>query len=197
MYRAASELVNRAVDSALNSIASDSCTHLLTTTLSANECTLDSAGQLLTTEMLNDEATWPLEQVISELSHAAQEQSSDLKWQQMTGTKSSSPDYSQECAKSRFLPGGAYSMSEAFQSGPETESYPQMPIGMTGELVRAEQHPWAGFSCEGAHARALTGESSTEGTQHDSTTTDGELEHWYLRRRAMCRRLQMLIEAQA
>ena len=26
-----------------------------------------------------------------------------------------------------------------------------MPIGMTGQLVRAEQHPLLGFSCGGAH----------------------------------------------
>ena len=67
-------------------------------------------------------------------------------------------------------------MSEAFQSGPVTESYPPLPVGFTGNLVHAGQHPLADFSCGGALARALVNGPSTEGSQDDSTTTDGELE---------------------
>ena len=62
--------------------------------------------------------------------------------------------------------GGAQTIADAFQSGPETDSYVRMPIGMTGELVRAEQRPLAGYSCGGAH----------DGVPIDDfPATDGEL----------------------
>ena len=90
--------------------------------------------------MLDDTLAWPAEQVITELSQAAQIRLPDLRWQQLTGEKVVSS-----------TAGEARSIADAFQSGPETESYVHLPIGMTGRLVRAEQHPLAGFSCGGAH----------------------------------------------
>ena len=270
-----------------------------------NVCTLDTAERLLldsversllTDEMLGDEPAWPMEQVVAELSQAAQQQSAELKWQHLTGEKAflpdkvecaltedctmteaptlesndsvdaagflqqrSSADTSQAplvfincndgvpgcmcsqpgpglgdcalgsspstggahvspvevscalegcpnpgfhdlltdthercctlaherilaahvlmaCTKSASSTGEAQSISVAFQSGPETETYVHMPVGMTGELVRAEQHPLAGFSCGGAHDM---GSSSIEPREPigdlTTTCTDDEL----------------------
>ena len=47
--------------------------------------TLDPAEQLLTTE--TEPLAWPLEQVVAEMSQAAQVDVSDMKWQEMTGKK--------------------------------------------------------------------------------------------------------------
>ena len=49
-----------------------------------------------------------------------------------------------------------------------------LPIGMTGSLVRAEQHPLAGFSCGGAHDMASASLDVREPTD-DCAITDGEL----------------------
>ena len=134
---------------------------------------LDSAERLLTTDALDDAVGWPLEQMVAVMSQAARAKLPDMEWQEMTGKKTL-PQLDEETPS-----GGAVSqcITEAFQSGPETESYVTMPIGMTGELVRAEQHPLAGFSIGGAHSGALSGGSSSQAqeTSDDSATTDSEL----------------------
>ena len=279
--RAASELVICAVSNTLDAIIHGSCLHSAIapaySSISdpAERLFLDPAERLLTTdEVLDDGPAWPIEQVVAELSQAAQEQSTELKWQHLTGEKIFPPDQvecalTEDCAMTEAptlesndsvnaagflrqhrsadtsqaplvflnmrinqqgaLPvpifpegpmlkgpvlcansssstegaqssvpaaecdrcsvgytcethcgsyqcndgvpgcmcsqsepelvdcapgsssstGGARSISDAFQSGPETEDYLHVPIGMTGELVRAEQHPLAGFSCGG------------------------------------------------
>ena len=90
----------------------------------------------------------------------------------MAGEKTYSLVHSQDGCKS----GGVYCMSEAFQSGPATEDYPPLPIGFTGHLVLAEQHPLADVSSGGALGHAPMGGPSTERSLDDYTTTDGELE---------------------
>ena len=108
---------------------------------------------------------------MTELSQAAQIRLPDLEWQQLTGEKVFLPEPGSST-------GGARSMADAFQSasrsGIEADSFVRVPIGMTGELVRAGQRPLAGFSCGGAHH---TGSVSAVPTVpiDDFTTTDGEL----------------------
>ena len=74
MRRAATELVDRATSIALGAVNSDypclpACTP--STGPSINVCTLDPAGQLPTTEVLDGAPAWPIEQVVTELSQAA------------------------------------------------------------------------------------------------------------------------------
>ena len=90
MRRAATELVDRAVGIALNAIHSDNpCISACTPSNdpSVNVYTLDPAEQLLTTEVLDDTLAWPIEQVVTELSQAAQIRLPELEWQQLTGEK--------------------------------------------------------------------------------------------------------------
>ena len=171
MRRAAAELVSRAVGDALNAFVNDPVNHpapgLMTGCifLDSAEHTLDPVELLLTTEMLNDDRVWPIEQVVTELSQAAQMQPADLKWQQLTGEKSFSPGSST---------GGAQSISNASRSEPKAEDDMHVPMCITGELARAEHHPSAGFACGGAHD---TGSSGIEPRVpiDDFTTTDSEL----------------------
>ena len=176
MRHAAKELVDRAVSVALSVFNSNnpclsasppsidpSESGLSTLAPSVSIFTSDSAERLLTTEVIDDTLAWPAEQVISELSQAAQVRLPDLRWQQLTGEKVVS-----------YTTGEAGSIADAFQSGPETESYVHLPIGMTGRLVRAEQHPLAGFSCGGAHDMASASLNVREPTD-DFAVTDGEM----------------------
>ena len=100
MRRAAAELVDRAVGIALNAISPTTlCIPPCPTGADASRCLLDQricpsdpAERLLTTEMLNDDTlAWPIEQVVTELSQAAQVRLPDLEWQQLTGEKSFPP----------------------------------------------------------------------------------------------------------
>ena len=175
MRRAATELVDRAVSVALDAFTSDSAERSGPSSVSPSIIdftsdsaersliVLDSAERSLTTEMLGDTLMWPAEQVITQLSEAAQSQLPDLQWQQLTGEKVVSS-----------TTGGALSIANAFQSGPETESYMCVPSGMTGRLARAEQQPLAGFSCGGAHDIASASLDVEEPT-HDLAITDSEL----------------------
>jgi hypothetical protein len=85
---------------------------------------LDSAEGLLTTDALDDAVGWPLEQMVAVMSQAARAKLPDMEWQEMTGKKTL-PQLDEETPS-----GGAVSqcITEAFQSGPETESYATMPI---------------------------------------------------------------------
>ena len=123
---------------------------------------VDSAERLPTTDVLDDTLAWPTEQVITTLSQAARIRLPDLQWQQLTGGKSVSS-----------TAGEFPSITDAFQSGPETESYVSLPVGMTGKLVRAEQLPLADFSCGGAHDGASTGLDVEQPTDDSAITDDG------------------------
>ena len=173
--RAATELVDRATGIALGAVNYDNpCLSACTpsTGPSINVCTLDPAGQLPTTEMLDGAPAWPIEQVVTELSQAAQIRLPELEWQQLTGDKVFRLQV--PGTESSSSTGGARSIADAFQSGPETDSYVRMPVGMTGKLVRAEQRPLSGFSCGGAHDAGSSSLDIREPTD-DLTITDSEL----------------------
>ena len=176
MRRATTELVDRAVSIALDAFNSvNPCTSASPPSIDPYESGLsplappvsnsisDSAERLLTPEVIDDTLAWPAAQVISELSQAARVRLPDLRWQQLTGEKVVS-----------YTTGEAGSIVDAFQSGPVTEDYVHLPIGMTSSLVRAEQHPLAGFSCGGAHDMASASLDVREPTD-DCAITDDEL----------------------
>jgi hypothetical protein len=181
LCRAASEMVSRAVDNALGSVR-NSCNPCSTDILVpaelppvvAEQLPSVVAERLLTVEAVDHETTWPIDQVVAELSAAAHGRSQNLPWQQMTGEKTYSPIFSEEDDTS----GGACYMTDVSLSepGPGTDSCPPLPDGVAGHLVCAVEHPLPGFSSGGALTRALVGGPSAEGSQDDSPTTDGELE---------------------
>ena len=109
LCRAASEMVSRAFDNALGSVR-NSCNPCSTDILVTAKLPSVVAERLLTAEVIDHEATWPIDQVVAELSAAAHGRSQDLPWQQMTGEKTYSPIFSEEGSTS----GGACCMTDAF-----------------------------------------------------------------------------------
>jgi hypothetical protein len=98
MRRAAAELVDRAINIALDAINSDkpclqsantpSFAHSVNVGISdtAERLFLDSAARSLTTDAMPDgEPAWPIQQVVTELLHAAQQPAAELTCQQLVG----------------------------------------------------------------------------------------------------------------
>ena len=177
LCRAASELVSRAVDSALGSVANYHKATLPASNLVTAEQPLVAAGQLLTM-VDDDETAWPIDQVVAELSHAAQEQSRDMPWQRLTGEKTCSPTGNPvNRDNSALSPSGSVFTSVSTERLPITmDSAERLLTTETGHLVCAEQHPLADVSPGGALEHALMGGPSTVGSLDDCSTTDGELE---------------------